>query len=199
MSFSDLIINIAISSITGVAASFFIWWLTFKFWTPKINFASSISRLNTDENPSGIKYRFKFENAGCRNIIDIEAIVRVRIQGLRPDFPSNWEVIYLPTSSLDYKKIAIARPVSGKHVRPVFEIKAYDCDYFEKPFFPDETRHLAEVNELTLDHILTLGTSANLQILLLGYDQFSGARKFFESTELSRQHIRTVGLPTTGP
>jgi len=198
MSFCDLLINITISSITGVGASFFIWWLTFKTWTPEITFAEAISRLQTTENPSGLKYRFKFENSGRRNIIDIEAIVRLRIKGLRAGFPDNWEVVYLPTSSLDYKKIAIVRPVSGSHVRPVFEIKAYDCAYFEKPIFPQATRDLAIAHQLTVDHILDLGSETNLQVLLLGYDQFSGSRKFFETKEMSQVDIATGGYQLRG-
>jgi hypothetical protein len=190
MSWCEIIVNIVVSSITGVGASFAIWWLTFKVWAPNINFAKYISRLKTDENPSGYKYRFKFENTGRRNIIDVEVVARLRIKGLRPNFPNNWEVLYLSTSSFDHKKISIVRPSSSHHVRPVFEIKVNDERYFTKSFFPEGIRNLSNKGILTLDDILSIGNEANLQILLLAYDEYSGSRKFFESIILTRYHVK---------
>lgn len=181
-----------ISTVTGVAASYAVWWYTFRVLTPKIRFSGSISKIPTIENPSGYKYRFKFENIGRRNMIDIEVVVRVRIKGLRKEVPGNWEVIYIPISSLAYHKLAIVRPVNRlgiRNVRPVFEIKAFDCDYFQKPVFDKTTQDLAADHKLTLDHVLGIGKMANLQILLFAYDEYSGARKFFESPEFSAQNI----------
>ena len=188
MTFTDGLI----STLTGVAASYFVWWFTFRFLTPKVNFAESISRIPTKDNPSGFKYRFKFENIGLRNMIDIEVVIRVRIKGLRPDIQGNWEVVYLPISSLPYQKLAIVRPVyrkDKKRVRPVFEIKAYACDYFQKSFFNEETRKRSAEQTLTLDHVLKLGREANLQVLLFAYDEYSGARKFFESDVMTAGDI----------
>ncbi|MDR1792099.1 MAG: hypothetical protein LBR36_01445 [Bacteroidales bacterium] len=141
----------------------------------------TISKLPTKENKSKYKYRFKFENIGKRNIIDIEVIVRLRIKGLKPDLPRNWEVIYLPTTALEYKKIAIIRPVSKTKIRPVLEIKTYECDYFQKEFFPSEIKEKSQNGTLTLEEVMQLGTKSEFQILIFGTDTFSGARKFFES------------------
>jgi len=165
---------------------FFVWWLTFKYWAPKLEFGKTISKLPTEDNKSKFKYRFKFENTGKRNIIDIEVIVRLRIRGLKKDFPDNWEVIYLPTSSLDYKKVAIVRPSSKYKIRPILEIKPYECDYFKKKFFPENIKTKAINNELSLDDIMQLGTASEFQIMMIGTDEFSGARKFFESKVFKR-------------
>ncbi|MBS1572994.1 MAG: hypothetical protein JST62_11405 [Bacteroidetes bacterium] len=177
MTVSDIII----STLTGVVASFFVWWLTFKYLVPKINFADKISKLQTDENGSGFRYRIKFENSGNRNIIDLQVLIRLRIRGIRQEQPKNWEVVYLPTSSLEYKNVAIVRPASSSGLRPVLEIKTYECDYFQRTIFPDNIRILAQNNQLTLDQVLNIGQEAEFQIMVLGYDEFSGARKFYES------------------
>lgn len=189
----ELLVTILVSSLTGVIASFFVWWLTFKYWVPKIRFSSKISKLKTKENKSLVKYRFKFENYGKRNAIDAEVIVRLRIQGLRKELPNNWEVVYLPTSSLDYKKVAIIRPILKNNsksnsednlknnLRAILEIKPYECDYFTKDFFPEEIQNKAKEKTLTLEDVLGIGKKAEFQIIIIATDEFSGARKFFES------------------
>ena len=181
----NFLISVLVSSLIGVGASFFVWWLTFKHWTPKLEFGKTISKLPTEENKSKFKYRFKFENTGKRNIIDIEVIVRLRIRGIKTDFPNNWEVIYLPTSSLDYKKVAIVRPTSKSRIRPILEIKPYECDYFQKDFIKTK----AKKNVLTLDDIMQLWPDSEFQIMMIGTDEFSGARKFFESTTFNKNDI----------
>ena len=181
--------DIIISTLTGVVASYFVWWLTFKYWVPKIKFADRISRLQTNENTSGFRYRIKFENSGSRNIIDLQVLIRLRIRGLRHEHPQNWEVVYLPTSALDYKNIAIVRPASKSGLRPILEIRAYDCEYFQHPIFPDDIRNLSSSKELTLDQVLNIGEEVEFQILVLGYDEFSGAKKFYESKTYTGQDI----------
>jgi len=178
----NFLLTVFVSSLTGVGASFLVWWLTFKHWSPKLRIGTTISKRQTEENESKFEYRFKFENIGRRNIIDVEVIVRLRIQGIKKG-TRNWTVIYLPTSSsLEYKKVAIIRPASENGIRPVLEIKLYECgDYFQKVFFPEDIRQKSKNNKLTLEDVMQLGTTSELQILMLGTDEFSGARKFFES------------------
>ena len=185
----NFIINIIVSVITGITASYAIWYWVTKCLVPKLNFSGFISKLKTDENASGFKYRFKFENAGRRNIIDLEVIVRFRIRGLHNDLPLNWEVIYLPTSSLQYNKVAIVRPLKSNNLRPILEIKPYECPYFKSKIFGDEIRLKAESGQLTLDDIFNIDSESNLQIFILGYDEFSGARKYFESKIYTKKDI----------
>jgi len=179
MNICELLLTIIVSSVTGVGASYLVWWLTSKYYVPKIRFSEEISKLRTNDNPSNFKYRFKFENYGKRNIFDLEIIVRLRIKGLREGFPKNWEVIYIPTSTLEYKRVAIVKPVTTDEFRPVLEIKTYECDFFQQDFFPEEIRVMSRLKTLTLDDVLNIGEDANFQIMINGTDEFSGSRKFF--------------------
>ena len=190
MTFGEILLSIIVSTLTGVATSYFVWWLTFKYWVPRIKFSDFISKTPTNENASGYRYRIKFENSGKRNVIDVEVLIRLRIKGIRSGLPSNWEVVYLPTSSLEYKRVAIVRPVAEEGLRPVLEIKAYECDFFHKAFFPPAIQTRSAAGTLTLDDILQLGTDAEFQILVLGYDDYSGARKFFESKKYRSADIK---------
>lgn len=178
--YNSILINI-INVLTGVVSSYIVWYLTFKILVPKIHFSNKISRVSTTENNSKYKYRFKFENCGHRDIIDLEIIVKLRIKGLSVNFPENWHVIYLPTSTLDYKNVAIVRPISKKGLRVVLEIKTYESDYFKDMIFPSDIRTLAETKSLTLEDVMNLGKDSELQIFIFGTDEFSGSKKFFES------------------
>lgn len=42
---------------------------------------------------------------------------------------------------------------------------------------------------MTLDDVLEMGNNAEFQILALGYDRFSGSRKFFESKIYKKEDI----------
>jgi len=183
----ELIISIIVSSITGIAASFFVWWFTVKHI--RLKFSEKISKSKTFENKSGFKYRFKMENYGRRNIIDIEIIVRFRSKGLIRNTPNNWEVVYLPTSTLEYKKIAIMKPFSKSNLRSILEIKTYECDYFQNSVFPDDIIQKSRNKTLLLDDILDLNQNSEFQILIIGTDEFSGAKKFFHSKIYKKSDI----------
>jgi len=159
--------------------------LLFKKIVPKIKFSERISRINTTENNSGLKYRFKFENSGRRNVIDLEVIERQKIRGLRESFKANWTVVYLPTSALDYKKVAIIRPVRKTKSRHILEIKANECDFFQNELFPEQIRLKSTEKTLTLDDVMNLGAETEFQIMIIGTDEYSGAKKFFESKTIN--------------
>lgn len=114
-------------------------------------------------------------------MIDSTVIVRLQIKGLKTYQLNNWQNIYLPTSTSDYKNIAIIRPKRKNGGGVVREIKAYDCDYFQKNIFSNEIREASKNKTLTLEDILKLGSNARLRIMLLGYDEYSGSRKLFLS------------------
>jgi len=199
----NFLLNVLVSSLSGVGASFFVWWLTFKYLSPKLKIGETISKLPTEDNMSKFKYRFKFENIGRRNIIDVEVIVRLRIQGLKKEIPNNWEIIYLPTSSFEYDKVAIIKPVSKTRIRPILEIKTYECSYFQNDFFPEGIKTKYKTNRLTLEDVMVLGKQSEFQIMMLGTDEFSGARKFFESkvfkkTDIVNGNFDKFGLEVKG-
>jgi len=181
MTTCEIVLNFIISSITGVSASFLIWYITVKIIVPKLRIGPHICKTISNENNSGAKYRFKFENYGHRNIIDVEVIVRLRIQGLDNSIPNNWEIVYLPTSTLDYVKLSIIRPVSKSKIRGILEIKTYECKFFQDRKFPQYIIDMSINKTLTLEHVMSIREKTELQILFIGTDEFSSAKKFFES------------------
>ncbi len=61
--------NIIIGVATGLVSSFLVWWFLFHFLVPKINFSEKISKSIENDKPI---YKFKFENAGSRKLIDLQ-------------------------------------------------------------------------------------------------------------------------------
>lgn len=181
ISFSPYMINILLSILIGVFTSFAVWYFTFKKLVPKIRFSPKISKIPTDENNSGWRYRFKIENYGRRNMIDITVIVRLQIKGLKSYQSKNWQNIYLPTTTREFKNIIIVKPLKKSGRRVLVEIKTYECEYFQRNIFSEEIREASRNKSLILEDVLQLGTQAHFQIMLLGYDEFSGVRKLFLS------------------
>jgi len=91
----------------------------------------------------------------------LDVIVRLKIKGLKSDVLNNWEIIYLPTSTLEYKKVAILRPFSNNntnHNEYVLEIMAYECNFFQKDFFSKDIIEKSRDKSITLDDVLNVGS-----------------------------------------
>ena len=69
------------------------------------------------------------------------------------------------------------------------EIRIYDGDLFSQPLYPDYIKEKCKNNTLTLEDVFNMGSEVEAQILLFGYDEFSGARKYFIS---KKYNIRDV-------
>ncbi len=80
-------------------------------------------------------------------------------------------------------------PIRNQNKRAVLEILTYKCPYFEKNIFHESIVAKAKSGTLTLDDIFTMYTGSELQIILLGYDEFSGVRKYFGSKLYTKDDI----------
>jgi hypothetical protein len=179
--------NIIGSFVSGIIASIIFWFIINKLLVPKLRIGEKISKCSTDENKSGFKYRFKFENYGCRKAYDIQVIVRLRIKGIKEK--KNWEVVYIPTSTLTYNRVAIIKPVSKSGLRAILEIQPYECDYFQKPFFGEEINKKSSEKTLSLDDVMSLGSDAEFQIFLIATDGVSKSIKIIESKVYKKNDI----------
>ena len=174
----EILISVFIGIPIGILSSLLAWWILFHRIVPVIRFSPSISKTETDDNESGYRYRFKLENAGSRTILDVELFAKLRIRGLHPSYPNNWEVIYIP---LERDRIPKIRPVKKSCIRVIFRLYIDKIDEFNKPIYPEHLRQKCKENSILLEDIMLLGIDRTLQILAFGYDEFSGARKVFES------------------
>lgn len=144
---------------------------------------SSVS-AEEDDDKSGVRYRIKIENSGRRPAVDLQVTVFVRVKGLNDPQSTIWEVIHLPLATSGETKWTslLMNPVRKSKLRTILRICLNHTDYCAKPHFPEHIRQKAARKELLLEDLLSLGTQAQVGVMISGYDEFSGARKVFMNT-----------------
>lgn len=172
----------------GIGTNLIAWWILFHAIVPKIRFSSSISKTRISTEPSdksGYRYRVKFENAGRRAIVDLEVNARVVVSGIGTyaKTTTQWALLPLsPNGDLRYR-IPRLRPVKpGKKLRHIirFYLNA-GVEFLSPSMFPSEIYRKVQRKRLLLEDLMQLGDSSYLEVEVFGYDQFSGARKYFRS------------------
>jgi hypothetical protein len=187
---TELLLGGIIGLLTGIIASITVWFVTTKIIVPRIDFSEHISKTKPLylDRP---KYRFRMRNKGKRNIVDNDIYFRMRIKGLYKDDPHMWEVVVLPIrTSIGNSKVPVLKPTSQNYYGTTYEIYAHKCQLFNLEFYPKEIKDKCINEKLTLEDIFNLGTETEGNILFFGYDEFSGARKYFISKTYKISDIR---------
>lgn len=182
----ELAMELLLSFLLGVAASALFWWVQNHYVVPRVVFSDGISKQRTDDSPSGVRYRIKLVNNGKRRAIDLEVIARLRIKGLRPEFPGNWEVI-------DLAMYVDRQPFVSPSRNFVARFYPEGTEKFASSLFPQAIIDKKRQRLLTLEDVMQLGNNADLMLVVFCYDEFSGARKMFHTRRFTREDI--VELP----
>ena len=180
MDWVGIIISTVIGIPVGVLCSLAAWGILFYVIVPKITFSPFISKINTKEAKSSFEYRIAFQNTGKRGVVDAEIYAKLRIYGLKPDFPRNSEFYSIP---LEFDKIPkiIPQKDGSKHI---IRLDVAKIDELTSRIVPHQgILSNFEENSNLLEDLLSLGTKAYLQIYVFGYDAVSGTRKVFESKQ----------------
>lgn len=141
--------------------------------------------IEDNDNNSGWDYRIKFENSGRRAIIDLEVRVYVRIKGLYEQSPGVLETALLPLAADGEKVYArpFMYPARKTNLRIRLKLHLNTVEYFRKPTFPQTlVREKATQRTLLLEDLLTSGKEAELNVVVSGFDELTGARKVVVKT-----------------
>lgn len=177
--------ELVIGSILGIGSSYFAWYITAHKLAPKLRFSDKISCLPTDREAEKFAYRVKLENPGKRPIIDLNITAKLQVPGLNANFPKNKETTYLPVSfSGQFPYVEPSK--NGK--RYLLRIRIDKEQEFSRQIYPANIREKAKDNTLMLEDLLSIKDST-VQLIALGYDSFSGARKAFLSPKYSFNDI----------
>ena len=188
-------ITLVLGFFLGLATNFIVWGLLFHYFVPRVRFSPHISKVpnkKTREDKSGFRYRFKIENAGRRDIIDVDLAARLSVKGLRT--PSIWSTIYIPLSAdgdSSYR-IPLLRPAKKGKIarRKVMFFYTNSRDVLRDwSIFPEKLRRRSRNRTLLLEDLMKLGSKANPEIHAYCYDSFSGSRKLFISRPYSTDEI----------
>ena len=183
--------------VVGLVASFFSWWVLFRWLAPSIALSTSICKsagktvTNEAINKSGFTYNVQFANIGYRTIVDLQVRALIRIKGLVDPESSTWQVTHFAMRD-DGDKIYSypnVNPIRRSRIRWTLPLYINSVESFKKPPFPAYIRAKAEGKSLLLEELLSLGSAAEIRVIASGYDEFSGAKKIFERTYF-RHHVK---------
>jgi hypothetical protein len=183
---SDNEISVALSVPIGILCSFVVWWVLNFIISPKILFSKNISKIPYG---NGFAYRFKFENTGSRDIFDIKLIAKLRIKSLIENLNNNYEVIYLPLDN-DYIPLIESTRKRSARIRSVPRIELKYIEEKNLKYFPENISAAIKNGNPDLEEVMKLGSKADLQLFVIGYDSISGAKKIFSSKAYAPEDIK---------
>jgi len=168
----------------GIAASFLTWWMLFHWFVPKIEFSPFISKVPRSGG-SGFSYRIKIINTGRRSILGVDVYARLVIDWQGKGTLSG---LYLPFSSEGEKKFDI--PILKRNGNRVLSLFINSVQSFQTNVkYPPTFKEKAIAKTVTMEDALALGKTAYIQVFVSGYDEFSGARRVFESPKYAVSDI----------
>lgn len=176
-----------VNILVGILCSFIAWWIVMHLITPKLRFSKAISKINS-RHTKGYDYRIKYENYGRRRIVDLEMTVYLSILGLSKHRKKTWEVVQLELR--DEGRLAYLDPVNKAGWRRFVVFEVNKTEKFSREIFPTTIRNKIELGELELEDLLKLGEESFVEILISGYDNYSGSRKVFKSMKFKIGDIK---------
>ena len=157
-----------------------------------------ISKVQDERNNGSLTYRIKFRNCGSRDIVDVQLFARVYVKGLNPQSPSTRRVVLIPLRIAHWPTLDVK---GGAKLTALLPEKAVALT---ESWYPQPVREKATNGTLTLEDILAMGVSAELQVAAFAYDAFSGTRKVFVSkyyatADLKEGRFKTDSLDVAPP
>lgn len=183
----ESVLSTVIGLLGGVILSAFFWYFITHLIVPKVAFSEQITkRFTVDRKPV---YELRVTNASRRRgIVDLYVTVLVISTGLKM-FPGSrgTTTIVLPVSHYAHNILRL-RPRKG------FRVIRLDLD---KTFQMADQHHrrLFSLDEYdpeskdALEYLLSQGENGSLVIEMLGYDEWSGSRKYFQSPSYKIEDI----------
>jgi hypothetical protein len=171
MSVLDILVNVAVSMVTGVLSAIASWWLLARRWRPRIEWCPTIAKYRF-EGEQNYRYVVQLKNVSKRTAMEVKATIRVRI----PDLVRVGSTETIPLASYESPRIR-AGHVSRWRVRP--EEMSPDRLRRFGPYFPDALRHdIADGRHVALEHLLALSPRAEVELAAFGSDVMTWARTF---------------------
>lgn len=182
------IVTHLLSFVLGALSSYIVWWVINHKILPTVKFSSKICRYSVGNDKD--LYVCAFQNAGRRNMIDVEVITRIGVKKFNDS--ESW--IYFSIKS-NASQIPVIEPGRRALVR-IFDERQPPVYIDEPP--PSLRDKLKTCN--SLEEWLSLSPNAKVRLHVFGYDSFSGVRHHFASPSYSSDDVqagRFNGLDVT--
>ncbi len=181
-------LGITAGGLVGLAFSLALWWMQYRVLVPRLAFNDSVSRLTSAH---GTVYRVKFENRSRRRaVIDVSLDVRVFF---------GQSVVAYNEATLRHTSQSVGIPTPGKVMRLApgvsrivrLDLRPTMWDHVNPRLVAAIGVDRTDERETQLERLLTATPEAYMRVRVLGYDEISGSRKYFESGKYRVQHIVT--------
>lgn len=183
----ESVLTTIIGLLGGVVFSALFWYAITHLIVPKIAFSEQITkRFTVDRKPV---YELRVSNASRRRaIVDLSVTVLLITTGLKM-FPGSrgTTTIVLPVSHYAHNILRL-RPHKGFRVIRLDLDKTFrTADEHHRRTFSLDQYNLT--NEDPLEYLLSQGENSSLVVEMLGFDEWSGARKYFKSSSYRIEDI----------
>jgi len=195
-----LLISNVLGFVVGLLVSFVFWFVFFRIIVPKIGFSESILK-RISKSTAGYDYRIRFKNLGRRAVISLECVARFIIDW---EGSGTWTAIYIPMNLDGQRKTELPKIARAKNkpgyggTRTMFLYPNLVSEFSTSPRYSEEFRSKATSGTLELEDLFHLGADAELKVYVFGYDEFSGARKMFESKYYKLSDIKSGEFKNQG-
>jgi hypothetical protein len=167
--------GLIVGFILGFISSILTWLFITKWLCPNIEISSNIAKVEySGKIPM---FKFRILNLSKRNVYNLSAFFRVHIKGYPTVEIKIFEENILPI--LKSKELC-ERSISVMNGKAIKEGRGKFGDKEIKEKFDNE--------QLNLDDIFELSDEVYAEVILFGYDEFSGTQKSF-SKEYKKSHI----------
>src|ERR1700674_721724 len=177
----------------GLGIAFVFWYITTKVLTSQLSVSESLVKLTGPDSKR--TYRFSLKNDGRRDAVDVRVKCNLFSTGWAQGPPDEIATIDVPVSvgQIDVMPgrrfwFLPARPIDNVGDRIVTLQLAAISD-LQKGKLPREDRARLESGELGLEEMLDLGEQSFINVVVYGFDRFSGSRTVYADRYYKKKDI----------
>jgi hypothetical protein len=180
----------------GFIGSVILWYITTKVLTPRLSVSTTLEM--TRDPAGGLRYRFSLRNESHRDAVDVIVKCTLFSEGWASGPPDEIATIDIPVSvgQIDVmpgrryfwssSKSRLLDRVGDRFVT----LYVRDISEFQKSKLNAETQRQLKHGEIGLKELLDLGRESFVNVVVYGFDRFSGSRNVYSERYFRNDDIR---------
>jgi hypothetical protein len=193
--------SILIGFALGLVGGLIVWWITTKFFTAKLSVSSQVER--TGDALGNPRYRFTLANKSHRDAVDVIVKCTMFSQGWANGPTGEIATIDLPVSVGQIDVMPARQYFSSRGRRlldlvgdRIITLELRNISSFQKAKLDAACRQRIDSGEVTLEELLDLGKNSFVNVVVYGFDRFSGSRSVYAERYYQRADIVDVEMYT---
>lgn len=171
--------------VLGLLSSILFWYVTTKILTPKLSVSNSLER--SDDREGKPRYRFTLRNEGHRDAVDVRVKCTLFSHGWARGASDEIAIVDIPVAVGQIDVMPGRRwPLFKTAARPldilgdrIVSLQLNNVSEFQKGKLTTSDRARLENADMRLEDLMSLGTGSFLNVVVYGFDRFSGSRNVY--------------------